>query len=597
MPRYEMDVNGWWTQVQKGVQKGGQASKGGKTGKGGQGGGQGGKSGKYGQAWGGKAGHAGKEGQRKGKSKGKGKAREPDAPPRGSYLSCDGECNGWAYADVAGATCRLCEKQWNWKAFWDQLAGKAGGEPQNLQGTRNMETDAEAAPGREGPQEGTASTVVEQEVAPAVAPAELPDTPSLAHAKAMAKLKDCWKTVEKYDVQLKHESGQLVQMGGSLDAKIQAVKDQMQKMEEQATTITKVEAERTIAFKSYTQKDEERAKIWSSCAASISTKVAVAFPALSRQAAAYVSPATLEMLGNLPVQAVPTPVAAGPTPVPNAFGTPAAPSAIDFVVHAIEAQDREMDEAARDYDWEGQDGEDCSSEEDETKEDAPIRYMDEEYFREAMVSWAFYAQQDQEPPEDLMQWFNVWGTDSTTIDAVGNLLREGRSHFLEARKIAVKDMEHTAALDNAGQHELAKSVQAQSDLYSQERKEAIWFKLDEHLKSGLAVLWAKRNSDLEAGIGKAPEKMAYAIEIPPHAKKGKAKGGKNVGGKGNGGKNGAATTKPKKVKKAKEKAAAEVCKTGGLQPANDGADAALEESAKERTADASAGSAAVGTTA
>ena len=107
----------------------------------------------------------------------------------------------------------------------------------------------------------------------------------------------------------------------------------------------------------------------------------------------------------------------------------------------------------------------------------------------------------------------------------------------------------------------------------------------------LYVLDGSRRRYTIAGYSK------YAIEIPTHARKGKAKGGKGAGGKGSRGQNGAATTKPKKVRKAKEKAVAEVGKTGGVQPANDGVDKALEESAKERAADASASAAIVGATA
>ena len=298
MPRYEVDDNGWWSKAVD-VQHGRAAEKGGgyyqqPKGKGGAEKGKAKGKGKDHKAPKGKGG--------KGLStKGKGYVREADAPPRGSYLVCGDDCKGWAYSDVAGATCRLCDKRWDWKAFWSRLAGVAtGGDTQNAEGARPMETAEAPAPQvQTEPATDTAA-----EVTTAEKPVEVADSPSTVHASVMAKLKDCWKVVEKYDVQLKHESSQLVQMGGSLDTKIQAVKDQMQKMEAQATAIKKVEEERAVAFKAYTDREGERATVWNNCAASISTKVSAAFPPLSAQAAAYVSPATLELLQLKNIQSV-----------------------------------------------------------------------------------------------------------------------------------------------------------------------------------------------------------------------------------------------------------------------------------------------------
>ena len=568
-PRYEMDYDGWCYPTPKGQRGNGwhDQGKGHDKGKG-QGKAQGKRTGvQNGKGQFGKGKGQGKYG------KGKGKDRDPDAPPRGSYLVCGGDCMGYAYCDVAGATCRLCNKRWDWKAFWDQLAGRAaGGETQNAQGANPSQTRTEETntAGAEIPTPVAAEEVVQ-------VPDEKPEveTPSAAHAKAMAGLKECWKTVEKYDVQLKHESQQLLQMGGSLDTKIQAVKDQMQKMEAQAAAIKKVEAERAISFKSYTDKDSERATVWNNCSATISTKVAVAFPPLSAQAAAFVSPATLELLQNIPAVEKP---AVSAEPQKPARDGPWAPNTInDRIVAACEAADNEgMDEEPWGFQDEGQDGVDSSSEEEDNgNPSATKRYLDNDFFREAMVSWAFYAQKDEEPPEDLMRWFSVWGTDNTTVDAAGNLLREGRDKFMEARRIAIQDKSHTTALENAGHHAQAQSLQMQSDMYSQERKDAIWGQLDEHLKVGLAELVAKRTRDLESGAATAPEQMEYKIVVPPHAKKAKGKGGKNAGGKG-----AKKATSTKKVKNEKNKAAAEVAKSG-LQPANDGTDKALEASVKD----------------
>ena len=524
---------------------------------------------------GGKGGAQGKgkgQGKSTGKDKGKGKGKGgAQGAPRGTYIVCQG-CWHYMYTDVAGAACK-CGQLWDWKAFHE--GQKAQVQPPDGKGAAQAEevkvkhketgiapvagdtTGATTGASDEGPGDGKGKGTGKGKGKAKAEPQagwQEEDPEGAAHANAQREREAAFYAIQEYERSQLWEQKKQDRIKHQLDRLLGQVKVQADAWRAQAEVIKKVGEEKALACTEYSAKDSicaeaKRANDWA-----LERRLATSFHVPSIMPAAVDAPAPTSASGSglteegrkkgLELQKAREVGATAPrSPTMHHRAPPAKisellPTLGTFIdatfaaeVDKATAQEEKADGALF-PDSQGQSDEinyddDMGSESDSDDDDAtaidgsnPEKEMDMDHWRASVADWAFYARDEDTPPEALLGWFNVWGDDGgDTVREVSTLLCAARDKFQQARGGAMADAAHVQSRKDAGDDATAAQMQLESDRYSDARRTAIQSELDAHLRAGVAALVERRIEDLESGVAKQPEKLLYRFKIPRHAKK------------------------------------------------------------------------------
>jgi hypothetical protein len=147
----------------------------------------------------------------------------------------------------------------------------------------------------------------------------------------------------------------------------------------------------------------------------------------------------------------------------------------------------------------------------ETQEDGVV--MDITSWQAATADWTFFAEKNQEPPVDLINWCVCYENGEEDRNALGNLLRAARDKYHEARKNAISDDAVVKATAQAGDASSAAAMRTASDLYNQKAFADIWTQLQAHLGKGVAGILEKRQAAFQKDACQQPVEMRYKAQL------------------------------------------------------------------------------------